>query len=419
MTTKLSAKKVRRKKGRENKSEKKTLGPAPEGNFPTSIFEGKKDTAKDSNSCSYCPSKKGTPEASKTGNVASYANVSREDENLSLSACTTIDDKKTLKKRARRKHLGGHLAVKLATAAEQNQNNTLDKSYWNTYHCAKELTQHEDGKITGKYCKTRWCPVCSAIKTAKLIKKYQPVLEEWREESYFVTLTAGATTEADYLRSRIRIMGKASTRIRKRMGKQFQRGKSQRFQALRKLECTYRPKTNEFHPHYHFVVKGKKNAETLKMYWLEEFPAASAAAQDVRKCTEGSETELFKYFTKLITGKGDERVIYADAMDIIFNAVKGVRTYQPIGFRKHERELSQGEEVTMEEAKQAAAIAEWTWDEKDWKRQGMTVDYETGEVIEEELKLSGYEPGEGMKELAEQKIIVRKDHSWKSYIFIE
>lgn len=337
-----------------------------------------------------------------------------EDFAFDLVSQTSKNDKRNLKKRARRKYFTNNLITSLVDAARQNEKSGLKKSYWNSFHCAASLTEDNTGKITGRYCKCRWCMVCNSIRTAQLIRQYRPVFDTWNDV-HFVTLTV-PNISAYTLPGMLGAMQEAFKRIHERYKKQHQRGQSDRFKGFRKIECTYNPERNDFHPHYHVFVEGKEMAERLKDDWLREFSIAAQEGQDVRPADESALMELFKYTTKVISGKpgvGDGRKIYADAMDIIFNAMRRKRTFQPFGFEKSDREImaevtaeleAEATEVTKE---QVFAVAEWTFEDADW------VNRETGET------LADYEPGEGMRDLCENRIVFRVGHDWtpKKYDF--
>ena len=87
------------------------------------------------------------------------------DDDFETAAVTNITDRQTLLKRARRKYLTTGYVGALVDASGLNDTH-LQKSYWNTYHCARTLTLQSDGNITGRYCKNRWCLVCNSIRTA-------------------------------------------------------------------------------------------------------------------------------------------------------------------------------------------------------------------------------------------------------------
>jgi hypothetical protein len=84
---------------------------------------------------------------------------------------TPRDSKENLRKRARAKFLSLPLAVDLAELRSPNE-----KSYRNTIYCASVLVQTPDGKLTGRFCSTRWCLVCNRVRTARLIYAYGPEL---------------------------------------------------------------------------------------------------------------------------------------------------------------------------------------------------------------------------------------------------
>ena len=128
--------------------------------------------------------------------------------------------------------------------------------------------------------------------------------------------------------------------------------------------------------------------------WMKRNPTASAKAQDIRPADGKSTSELFKYMTKVIskTGKGN-RVIYADAMDIIFNVMKGRRIMQSFGFK-----LPKSDDDEKPEKLDRTLIKDvliWHQEAADW------VNEETGELF------TNYIPGEAFKKFVKTKIICR------------
>jgi len=274
-------------------------------------------------------------------------------DDVKLNA-TSSNNQAALSKRAARVFLKNALALglvdmnkaKRAMAMEnvtdvaemlknENEDKDLCRSFWNMYHCAVELTKIGD-KITGRYCKNRLCLVCNSIRTAVLIDKYKPVFDEWGEETYFVTLTAKTVDESE-LDERIDGMFSVFKTITNRFRQRAHRGKSEKLQGLRKIECTYNPYFKKYHPHFHLMIKGKKAAEQVLNYWLElgkkEGWEMSRDAQDVRQASKGSEMELFKYFTKIISSKAKDKSIYLDSLHVIFKAFRGRRVFQNFGFK--------------------------------------------------------------------------------------
>jgi hypothetical protein len=329
-----------------------------------------------------------------------------EEDFAPLKAGVKLEDKKALLKRARRKYFTSGIIPALVDASKDSGNKLL-KSYWNTYHCANTLTLRSDGKVSGKYCKNRWCMVCNAIRTAQLIKRYQPEIDSW-ENKQFVTLTIPNVDGADLAEVVTDMIDKFRT-IHRRMKKQYQRGKREKFIGIRKLECTYNPHRNDFHPHFHFVIQGLDNSKELINHWLKEYPSANRKAQDLRPADDRSTLEMFKYFTKVISGKGKNKMIYGDALNQIFISIRGKRTFQPVGFKSQSCELTETEKENV-----VYAIKEYTWDAQktDWTSGGLSIDYETGEIIDESEALTGYRPGEKFKEFVETKIVYRKGQNW-------
>lgn len=341
--------------------------------------------------------------------LAQLATSSKKEDDIKLIPCTHESDKKTLQKRAYRKYINTSLSLRLVDASKINPKSTLQKSYFNSYHCCKTIAIHSSGKVKGNYCKNRWCLVCNSIRTAVLIHKYMPVVEDWNDK-YFVTLTLPNCDGRD-LRATIDEMQKVITQIRKVIQKRYQRGKGEKFIGVRKLECTYNPKTNKYHPHYHFVIDGHDNASELLNIWLKKVPAAKAVAQDIRPADDNSSKELFKYFTKVVTtikdknGDIKDAKIYADAMDVIFNSIKGLRTFQNFGFKTKNEVLA--EDFVPAELSGDPIVSEAVWVQElaDWAE-------ENGEL------LSGYIPLEKTKRLVNKKIIVRDNfHTRQIKIF--
>lgn len=311
-----------------------------------------------------------------------------------ITAQTSISDNQRLKKRARRKYLNTSLSLALVRASEQNAKGELTNQYWQTYHCAKVLRGDGTGKIVGRYCGKRWCMVCNAIRAAQNTATYAPIIDTW-QDVYFVTLTV-PNVSGDELREAISGMFRTFTRIKDRLRKRGQRG-GQRFKGLRKLETTYNPIFDDYHPHFHVLVEGKEVAEDLLSAWLDTYPEAVRKAQDIRKADEGAKTELFKYFTKVLTKTPDgETAIYADAMDIIFNAVSGMRIFQPFGF-KAAKEMTEAGTFEINQA-DVNQVFEWQDEIHDW------VDTETGEL------LTDYTPGDKFRKVVEKGVIIRKGY---------
>jgi hypothetical protein len=265
-------------------------------------------------------------------------------------------------------------------------------AYASTARCAAELVQ--DGvRVQGKYCRQRWCLVCNRIRTAKLIAAHLPEMATW-VDPHFVTLTI-PNVQGPQLHAVIRKMLSTMPRL----ARGIRRTDGLELRAVRKLETTYSARRGDFHPHLHLIVNSEEAAHALKRRWMKAFPTADTKAQDVRRC-EGPKAmrELFKYFTKLvIRGLDGERTAPPPlALDTMFKAVKGLRTFQPMGFVSHVT-LDASDETLELDAGTVSPIKpdsrgriRWQWIGEDW------IDYGSGEL------LSGFTPTDSMRELVKR-----------------
>lgn len=328
--------------------------------------------------------------------LATFPHKTDIQDDLNLSPSTSQDDRKTLLKRARRKFFTNGFVTRLADAAKKNASSTLGKSYWRSYHCAGNLTTFSDGSVLGHYCKTRWCMVCNAIRTAQSINTYVPVIRTWKD-ARFCTATRVNVSRAD-LYSEVRELHKLFIQIKRSISKRHERGTIDfKLVGVRKFECTYNAISDTYHPHFHVIFQSEKMALAFMAEWMKrnkkQGKKIDRKAQDVRPVDENSLCELFKYMTKVVskTGKG-HRVIFADSMDLIFNAMAGKRVMQNFGFK-----LPKIDEKESESSARGMAFDTFKWQQScaDW------VNPLTGEL------LSGYKPGEAFKDFVNKRIIVR------------
>lgn len=307
------------------------------------------------------------------------AQLATDEKKTPLTPITKKADKPALVKRARVKYLTTAIVLRLV-----DLDSSLRKNYWNTFHCSSVLSSSENGKIVGRFCKNRWCLVCNRIRTAELVNKYHAILSQW-EDKHFVTLTV-PNVSAELLSETIDIMQFQFLKVRKLASR-----RKIFFVGLRKLECTYNPARNDYHPHYHVVVSGKIAADFLLEQWLLRFPNAVRSAQDVRPCDDNHVFELFKYFTKIISSTSKtspnpaNRSIYVTALDVVFQAVVGRRTFQPFGFTLPKLVAEDQELEVLAEKIGSEGVYRWVQELSDW------VDFDTGEL------LTGYVPSDGLK----------------------
>lgn len=283
--------------------------------------------------------------------------------------------KETLLKRARVKFLSYNLANRLI---ESNPDSKLKRSYDASTYCNSVLLQ-EGQKLTGTYCKNRWCATCNRIRTAKLINGYEPALK-LLDSPQFVTLTK-RTVPGCMLPKSVEFMAETWRKVLN-----DREGRKMKIKGVRKAECTERP-NGHYHYHFHAIVSGRDEAEWLVSRWLKAMGSlADSKAQDIRAADHGSMIELFKYFTKL-TKKGKRELIDFKRMDVIFNALHRKRVYQPFGgIRPVSEEIDEIESISYDFLEQAEQV--WNWNADDWIN-------DAGEC------LTGYEPS------SEDKTLIR------------
>jgi plasmid rolling circle replication initiator protein Rep len=268
----------------------------------------------------------------------------------------------SLKKRARAKYISRALVMELTKL-----DSPLKKSYWNTWHCSNILYQ-EGKKITTKYCNNRWCLVCNRIRTGKLIAGYLPGMKAMKQP-YFVTLTI-PNVPASELKKTIDGMITMVILIKNL----FYSRRGFKLTGIRKLECTYNDLLDNYHPHFHFVIDGKLEAEALVEEWLRRYSEADRRGQDIRPADENSMKELFKYSTKLttkskITKQNGKTVIQVNAvaLDVIFQAMYKRRIFQAMGFIKQVSEdVEDIDSQVIEDLKEGTDFWRWEQDVSDW-----------------------------------------------------
>ncbi len=278
----------------------------------------------------------------------------------------------TLKKRARSKYVSDPIAISLAELRSP-----LEKSYRNTWYCTRVIRQ-EGQTLVSRYCNARWCITCNRIRTGKLMNGYEAPLADLADK-HFVTLTI-PNVPAGELAGTIGEMLANFKKIQDVMRK-----RKKPLTGLRKLECTYNEKRNDFHPHFHAIISSEEEAAALQAEWLVRYPAASELAQDVRTASDGDCKELFKYFTKLVS-RGAKRRINPAALDTMFQAMRGFRVFQNFGKLK---KVTVSEDVEKVQAKIYTDLDErrdvYEWTAPDWFS------------VTDGSELTGYKPSEAIE----------------------
>jgi len=278
----------------------------------------------------------------------------------------------TLKKRAISKYYTNQILYPLI-----DLNNERNKQYWNTYHCVRVLEQTDEGKITSKYCKNRFCIVCNRIRTGILINGYMPVIQQWKD-TRFLTLTI-PNVPFEELESTLNLMKSnfvlAWRRMKRKVGIT---------EAIRKIEVTYNERTKTYHPHFHILLNREDCSNFLLNAWLNLFPTANRKGQDERQGNTQAVIEMFKYFTKMWKkienegGTNEKRVLpYPPiVMDNIFSVMQGQRTIQTYGNIKLIDDDFENNKATvfLNEKREYYTLWDWEQELRTW------VDYSTGEL---------------------------------------
>lgn len=209
-------------------------------------------------------------------------------------------------------------------------NSPVKKDYTKAIFCRHNLVwSFDNSTYTGKRCTTRICKFCQNIKTLQQIEKYVPVLSQILD-LYLVTLTI-KNIPGEQLKKAIEKMQsnfRKLTRLASFHGIDYN--------TIRRLEITYNPITNEYHPHFHILVQDKETAQFIYDTWFRYYDnKLSHKGNDIRNADINSLKELFKYAMKVIhrdkTAPKNIYQIYPIAIDTMYQAIKGIRTIQPTG----------------------------------------------------------------------------------------
>lgn len=285
-----------------------------------------------------------------------------------------------LRKRAKAKYAQNNLMRHMAKL-----DSPYKEKYDDTMMCSHTLIQNGD-KLTSRYCGHRWCRICNRIRTGKLMNGYKCALDSLVDPQ-FLTLTI-KNVKIGELRNSINGMIKTI-----RLIQDLRRKKKQPLmKCIRKIECTYNPDTDEYHPHLHIIIENEHTAKEVLQQWIKRYPEqAEFKGQDIRSAFDP--IELFKYFAKLTSkSKKDDRRYkgakliqdewhYPEALDLIFRAIEGLRIIQPMGgIKMVSDEIDDVEVQEIEGIENDVTI--WMFKRNDWYNP------QTGEL------LTGYSPSE-------------------------
>lgn len=236
-----------------------------------------------------------------------------------------------------RLHMNREIVSKLAEPPGR-----LKTRYTRTSSCSGFL-RAENGALTGRYCRCRWCYICKPIRVANLMNGYIPQLQKLGK-LYFLTLTTKKPTWDEYP-ERVDVMHDLIKTIRQDV--RYHHG--QKFLGLRKFETTYSASDYTFHPHFHLLLDNLEAAQLFRKLWLNRTRLrgiyTEAIAQDLREFSKDSYYEMFKYMSKDVSkesgfgpsGNLSKSVIDISMINHIWETLtfpKVRRIFQPYGIRK-------------------------------------------------------------------------------------
>lgn len=270
-----------------------------------------------------------------------------------------------LQKWAKRKMIAMKLVLKIIDVAKKYGDDAFKKQLWNTYHCLENVYTTK-GRLHGKYCKNRFCPVCCGIRKAELIHKYQSFIEGNWKAPYFVTLTV-KSPNAKRLPMIVEGMYRAFAKIIDKYHRGNKKGKCIILVGIRTFECGFNEERRTYNPHFHIIVSNKEIAEIVVKEWCKMWTSkyTHRAAQNITKVwsIKGALVELIKYCNKIFTEPDKDKKIqqkvnpkiYAAAMYNIFKVMKKHHVLDSFGFT-----LPKSEKEAIKTP--ATEYREWTFD---------------------------------------------------------
>ena len=251
-----------------------------------------------------------------------------------------LSNKKALEGRAKCKTITQSVIFKLIDTANENEEQDRVKTYWHTYHCQQKIVT-DNGKIYGFYCRNRFCTLCTRIRKAVLINKYNPIIKKW-EDPHFVTITV-KSCKAHQLDAYFKNLQNTFRKIKEKYKKKELRGTGIKLVGIRSLESNYNPVKKTYNPHFHLIVANEEMAKIIVSEWYSRSKKGyvNLEAQNIQRIwdLEKKLLEIVKYGCKIFTEPNEKTeenttssYIYIKALDTIYKAMKGKRLFERFGF---------------------------------------------------------------------------------------
>ena len=288
-------------------------------------------------------------------------------------------DEQVMQNRAKKKFITQKLILALIDVAIANGDFEFAQTYWNTYHCLNKVHK-SNGRLFGKYCKNRFCTICTGIRKADIINRYLPTMKRWKKP-YIVVLTTRAIF-AEELKERIDQMMIWFAQIldccRKRHNRGIGMKPAIKLVGIRAIECNFNPQEQTYNPHIHLIVETREMAETIKDEWLKRCTPECALHYGQYRATisnlEKELVEVVKYCTKIFTDPTTEKEkkkvkykkikdpkIYVRAYHNIIMAMLGHRIFDRFGFNlpKNPKTTSRKETKEYEDWGYSTLMNDW------------------------------------------------------------
>ena len=262
-----------------------------------------------------------------------------------------------------------------ANLDENHISNKIKKQLKASTSCGKQLDVNENNEMCRKYtCKKRFCRSCCRYMAFQRDLAFYPsinrIVQRHRRDDtnnaklWLVTLTL-PTCEANELANRLTHMQKEWRYMYNVLKKNYNKAYCN---GLRKLEINPRKKIEVknakkctdflYHPHFHILIQGRKNAYALRDMWLKRHPEGFKGAQhvvkfDVQEGQGGMLCELLKYLAKpVVEGKGMFAAkAYNKARAFVYDTLIGRRTIFSYGTvkksKKYKFDIIDGQVVMM------------------------------------------------------------------------
>lgn len=179
----------------------------------------------------------------------------------------------------------------------------------------------------GNFCNSRFCPFCDWRKARKdgytLLFLMNHIQKIEKKGLIFLTLTAPNVVK-EKLDDEIKDFNKAFKRLSETKAfKLICKG------YIRKLEVTYNPERDDYHPHFHVVIAVNKNYFTknyiTQQKWLEMWQVAkrnpNITQVDIRKAKLDDMKGVYEMAT--YSAKASDVLYSEEVFDVFYNALKG------------------------------------------------------------------------------------------------